>query len=855
MGVPVSRLLLAALTLAVAAVLSLAPPATAAVTVTGHLASAHPHYIAEGTVYVMNGAGEYVTEAPIGFGDFELSLEPDTYTFEFIGADAEGADLTSVFTLRDVVIAGALEQWQVPMPATTTATIAAEDLAGNPPLVRTLTCAVIGPQGYQERYLRTVSATDTTPVHGFIVPGDAPAGSGCEASATFEDHVVGSEDVTLSAGGPNAFTVDYPDQVTVSGQITTPAGAATDGRVNVYNSRGYEVRSVEADPAGDYRVYLPPGSYEFQFQDRGRGMKVWAHDVYVAGDMTLDSPETWFPVTVHAVDSGTDTPTPAGRLELNCQDLVGIVGGGDDFEGLYQEASLVTTAPIPAVGGTATLHGMEIEEWACSLNLVQGDEGEEVRTELGNTSLRDGLRDLTYDVATGTATEGAPAGDDDGVPDAVEGQAPNNGDGNGDGTPDNEQAHVTSLPANGAAGGAEYVTVAAPAGVTLADVSTMDAAAAAAAPPAGVTLPSGLVAFVLDGVASGSTHTVSLFMGSTEGVNGYAKYDVGTDTWALLPDARVDIQSDHVDITLTDGGVGDDDGIANGQIRDPGGFAIVPVQGDTDPPEVTGSPTTSPNANGWYRSNVQIDWSATDTGSGVATQPADTVVTSQGSDVTALSPEVCDTAPTPNCATGSVTGLRIDKTAPSLSITGVTDGATYVLGAAPTPSCTASDTLSGLSGPCSGLRVGGNRNGVGSFTYVATVVDKAGNRRVVSADYRVVYRVDGFAAPLNNPPASTSVFRSGVTIPVAFSLRRADGQVVTPLTRPVWVTPVRGSRTTLPVNESASSGHGTTGSSFVWRNSRWEYAWSTRGVSAGYLYRIGVRLDDGTTRYLTVGLR
>ena len=67
------------------------------------------------------------------------------------------------------------------------------------------------------------------------------------------------------------------------------------------------------------------------------------------------------------------------------------------------------------------------------------------------------------------------------------------------------------------------------------------------------------------------------------------------------------------------------------------------MQGDTDPPVVTGSPTTSANGNGWYRGNVRIDWSATDTGSGVATQPADTVVTEQGSTVTAQSPQVCDT--------------------------------------------------------------------------------------------------------------------------------------------------------------------------------------------------------------------
>ena len=54
-------------------------------------------------------------------------------------------------------------------------------------------------------------------------------------------------------------------------------------------------------------------------------------------------------------------------------------------------------------------------------------------------------------------------GDGDGVTATTEDAAPNNGDGNSDGIADSTQAHVTSLPnING-----EYVTIAAPAGLTL----------------------------------------------------------------------------------------------------------------------------------------------------------------------------------------------------------------------------------------------------------------------------------------------------------------------------------------------------------------------------------------------------
>ena len=133
-------------------------------------------------------------------------------------------------------------------------------------------------------------------------------------------------------------------------------------------------------------------------------------------------------------------------------------------------------------------------------------------------------------------------------------------------------------------------------------------------------------------------------------------------------------------------------------------------------------------------------------------------------------------------------------------------------------------------------------------------IDKAGNVRTVTSTYRVVYRFDGFLGPLNNT-GPTSIFKAGSTVPAAFEVKRANGQVVTPVSKPTWITPTRGSRTSLPVNEAVSTAKGTTGSNFVWKGGRWQYDWSTKGLSAGYLYRIGVRLDDGTTHYLTIGVR
>jgi len=178
--------------------------------------------------------------------------------------------------------------------------------------------------------------------------------------------------------------------------------------------------------------------------------------------------------------------------------------------------------------------------------------------------------------------------DSDDVSDSVEDNVPSldgggTGDGNGDGLLDSQQSNVASLPSYGATG--EYVTIATPQGTALADVLAVDPTSVPA-PPVDIALPTTLTSFVVTGLASGTRdETVSIYVSSTEGVVGYAKYDEGTG-WTLLPNDRVSIVDAHrIDITLTDGGVGDADGVVNGSIDDPGG----PVRGAL----ASGTPTVS----------------------------------------------------------------------------------------------------------------------------------------------------------------------------------------------------------------------------------------------------------------------
>ena len=309
-----------------------------------------------------------------------------------------------------------------------------------------------------------------------------------------------------------------------------------------------------------------------------------------------------------------------------------------------------------------------------------------------------GADEMTY-VAEGLGhwvTTGPTASNDgDGVPDLVEAGAPNGGDGNDDGIADSEQPDVTSVPS----WSGNYVTLEAPAGVSFGPVTAVDPSDYGT-PPAGVTLPDGLVSFELDGVTPGGSAIVRIYSASLAGVTGYAKWH--DDAWLVMPAGNVAVNAPlgYVDVTLVDGGVGDDDGDDNGTIVDPGGVAIL---SDTTPPAITCGAAPSD----WSASDRSISCTASDAGSGLA-QPADatfalTTAVPAGTEVSTASTgsrEVCDAAS--NCATaGPFTGLKVDKKAPTVTLTRPTQGQSIPQGSSVTAAFTCADGGSG-GGSCVG---------------------------------------------------------------------------------------------------------------------------------------------------------
>ena len=163
--------------------------------------------------------------------------------------------------------------------------------------------------------------------------------------------------------------------------------------------------------------------------------------------------------------------------------------------------------------------------------------------------------------------------DGDGVPDVVEDGAPNGGDGNDDGILDSQQDNVASL-LNAEDG--RYVTLESPAGTNMVNVQAVGNPSPGDAPP--LNFPYGFFSFTIEGLAAGGTAVVTITLPDNVPIDTqYWKYH--NNNWIDVTSLLGDNDGDNVlTLTLTDGGLGDSDGIANGEITDPGGPGQLPPQ-------------------------------------------------------------------------------------------------------------------------------------------------------------------------------------------------------------------------------------------------------------------------------------
>ncbi len=254
---------------------------------------------------------------------------------------------------------------------------------------------------------------------------------------------------------------------------------------------------------------------------------------------------------------------------------------------------------------------------------------------------------------------------------------------------------------------------------------------------------------------------------------------------------------------------------------------------------------------------MTVEFECDDAVSGIASCQPDVTLAAQGANSATCT--AVDNAG--NTGTTTVGGINVDIVAPVVTIGGVKDGATYIVGAVPAATASATDATSGLAGPATGVLTGGTANGVGAFTNAATATDKAGNVGTATATYTVKYGYGTtlFLQPVNDTAHQTgvapSVFNAGQIIPLKLQLKNASGTVIQAGTAPKWLPPVKGSSTSAAVNESGYATAADSGSTYRWDGTQYLYNWNTSSSQAGSYWRVGVTLDDGQTYYVNIGLR
>lgn len=187
---------------------------------------------------------------------------------------------------------------------------------------------------------------------------------------------------------------------------------------------------------------------------------------------------------------------------------------------------------------------------------------------------------------------------------------------------------------------------------------------------------------------------------------------------------------------------------------------------DKTAPTASASASPAANGNGWNNTDVTVSFSGSDGLSGVASCAAAVVLSSEGAGQ--LASGTC-TDKAGNVSSAATATVSIDKTAPSVSLVGgPANGGTYYFGFVPAePTCSASDSLSGLDGSCS---VSGYSNAVGTHTVSASATDKAGNSASAAATYTVnAWTINGFYQPVDMGGVWNTV-RNGSTVPLKFEI-------------------------------------------------------------------------------------
>jgi hypothetical protein len=267
--------------------------------------------------------------------------------------------------------------------------------------------------------------------------------------------------------------------------------------------------------------------------------------------------------------------------------------------------------------------------------------------------------------------------------------------------------------------------------------------------------------------------------------------------------------------------------------------------GDTTPPEINATVTGQQGNNGWYTGDVTVEWSVSDPESGIASSTGcETITLAADTTGTTLTCSATNGVGLSNSA--SVT-IQLDKTPPTVTVTSVTDGATYILGSVPAAGCETSDATSGVATYATvSISGGGTPSGVGSYTATCSgASDNAGNTNSASVTYSVIYDWSGFFRPVDNLPTLNSV-KAGSAIPVKFGLNGNQGLSIFAAGFPVaQVITCDATAPVETIEQTVTAGNSSL--TYDASTDQYIYVWKTNKAWDGTCRQLVVKLDDNTS--------
>jgi hypothetical protein len=197
----------------------------------------------------------------------------------------------------------------------------------------------------------------------------------------------------------------------------------------------------------------------------------------------------------------------------------------------------------------------------------------------------------------------------------------------------------------------------------------------------------------------------------------------------------------------------------------------VEIKRDATAPTVSYTAATgTEGSNGWYTSDVTVEFTAADALSGPLTASATVTSSGEGAAVTVASPAFSDVAGNTTPAGAAVSpAFKIDKSAPTNIgfVGGPSSDSSHYFGSVPAaPTCIADDAVSGVAS----CIVTGYSLAVGLHTLSATATDNAGNVHTLNRSYTVLgWTPSGFYQPVDMNGVLNTV-KGGSTVPLKFEI-------------------------------------------------------------------------------------